>query len=126
MNEDRRETGQKAENVAEAFLESKGIKVIDRNVSCRWGEIDIVARDGKYVVFVEVRSASEGFLVHPFESVTKKKQLSIIKAASWYLKRNRMANASVRFDVVGIIWRKEREPELKWIKNAFDASKSRS
>jgi putative endonuclease len=121
MNDDRRGAGQKAEDLVEAFLRSKGLKIIDRNVSCRWGEIDIVAQDGKYMVFVEVRSVSESFLVHPFETITRKKRANITKTANWYLKRKGLINAFVRFDVVGVIWRSNGEPEVKWLKGAFDA-----
>ncbi|MCX7823358.1 MAG: YraN family protein [Syntrophobacterales bacterium] len=116
---DRRRKGQKAEDVVETFLRARGLEIVERNFSNSLGEVDIIARDGKYIVFVEVRSSSEGFMVHPLESITKRKLSRIVKVATSYLKSKGLLNkVSVRFDVVTVVWHEE-DPELKWIKGAI-------
>lgn len=118
--DDRKRKGQRAEDVAEFFLYSRGLKIIERNFSSRWGEIDIIAKDGKFVVFVEVRSSFEGPTVHPLESITKKKQSRILKTATWYLKKEGLIDkVPVRFDTVIVMWREGTPPEIEWIKGAF-------
>ncbi len=79
---DRRVKGKAAEELACAHLESRGFRILERNFTTRFGEIDIVAQRGKTVFFVEVRS-SEGFM-HPLESITAKKLKNLWRAIQIY------------------------------------------
>lgn len=120
--DDRRQKGQVSEHLVEEFLKSNGLDIIERNFSCKVGEVDIIARDSKYFVFVEVRSTVEGFIVHPLESITRRKQSRIIKTSMWYLKQaGLLGKVPVRFDVVTIEWRRDGTPVINWIKGAFTA-----
>lgn len=102
---------------AAAFLEAAGFRILDRNWACPMGELDIVAEKEGLLAFVEVRARANPGYGTPAESVTRSKQVKIIKAAQAYLKARRPEAESFRFDVIGIV--PGREPEH--IEGAFDA-----
>ena len=116
----RQKKGRQAEDFAARFLKQHGLEVVERNVRCVLGEIDLVGRDGKTIVFVEVRSRYGGGYGLPQESISQTKQRRLTRLAQWYLKRNRLEGQPARFDVVAIVWHEE-EPELTWIVNAFES-----
>lgn len=94
--------------------------ILERNYTCKLGEVDLVALDGRTVVFVEVKSRSgEGFGT-PFDAVTRHKRRQITRVAQHYLLRHRLTDRDVRFDVVGIWW-DDGAPRCELIRNAFDA-----
>lgn len=110
--------GENAEQQAYEFLISQGLTLIERNFRCYYGEIDLIMKDDKTLVFVEVRYRKNAKFGSALESVTRSKQQKLISAAEIYL--NTLQNdelMSMRFDVVGILG----EGELQWVKNAFDA-----
>jgi len=108
--------GQSAELRAEAFLASRGLKLLVRNWRCRFGEIDLVMRDGVTLVFIEVRLRSRPDFGGAAASVTPSKQKKLLAAAHLYLS-TLPDMPPCRFDVVALSG-KAAEPE--WIKNAFD------
>lgn len=113
-------TGVQGEKLAVAFLLGKGYRIVDRNFSCKGGEIDIIARDSKTLVFVEVktrRSASYGV---PQLAVTAFKQRQIMKASLTWLSSHRSHDTPARFDVIAIILPDVGEPVIEHIQNAFD------
>ncbi len=112
--------GRSGEDEAAKFLSRSGLKILDRNFRCPGGEIDIIAGEGKTIVFVEVRSRRAGSLATPEESVSGVKQKKILHAARWYLKKRGIENSAARIDVVAIRWNGEK-PEINWIVNAFEA-----
>lgn len=116
----RYEKGRHGEDVAVRFLKQQGLQVIAQNVRCPLGEIDIVGRDGKTIVFVEVKSRSSSGYGLPQESVTRSKQRRLTRLAQWYIKSHRLELQPARFDVVAVSW-KGGEPEVTWIPNAFEA-----
>ncbi len=118
---DRRAAGQAGERLAQQFLVGQGYRVEAANVRFPVGEIDLIARDGPTLCFIEVRSASSDDWGGPFASVTAAKQQRLIRAARWYLGRLRSVPEALRFDVVGIRWRPAGPPELSLIKGAFTA-----
>lgn len=96
--------GRSGEDLAAAYLQRKGMAILARNYRCRAGEIDLVARDGAVVVFVEVkerRSESHGTAV---EAVTWRKRQRVLRAARVYASVNGLTDAPVRFDVLAIDW----------------------
>ncbi|SHE48411.1 putative endonuclease [Desulfacinum infernum DSM 9756] len=120
MADDRKKTGRESEAAAEDYLRRQGLRVLDRNVRCALGELDLVAQDGQQVVFVEVRSHRSRRWGRAQESVTFAKRKKIVQLALWYLKSRSLQGVSVRFDVVVVHWNEGR-PDVSWIPNAFDA-----
>ena len=98
-----RRTGTKYEDAAAAYLEGKNYRILQRNFRCRTGEVDLIARDGAFLVFVEVkyrRTAAHG---SPLEAVGAKKQRRIDGAAMFYLSTCGISpDTPIRFDVLGL------------------------
>lgn len=94
--------GIQGENRAVAELEQRGYEVVARRYRTRHGEIDIVARDGETIVFVEVKAKESREFGTAAEAVTLRKQRRVISMAVDYLARNRLTSSPCRFDVVAI------------------------
>lgn len=108
-----------AEDLAAAHLQSRGMLIEARNVHCgRLGELDIVARDGEYLVFVEVKSRRTLAYGAPEQAVSPTKQRRIRRLALSYLHKNQLHGAPCRFDVVAVDYRSG-APQLRYIPNAF-------
>lgn len=102
--------------MAAEFLKKKGLRIMERNFRCRNGEIDLIARDGRYLVFIEVKYRKDRRSGSSFAAVGKQKQRTILKVELFYLIRNGFQDdIPCRFDVVGIDGE-----EIRWIKNAFE------
>ena len=112
-----RQTGNAYEQMAAEYLQKKGMIILDRNFRRgRNGEIDIVGRDGKYLVFVEVKYRADSTVGNPFEAVTSAKQRTISKVASYYcLTHGYGTSTPCRFDVAAVLGE-----QIKVIQNAFD------
>lgn len=111
----KRQVGAQYEKTAGEYLVSCGYEILEYNFRCRMGEIDIIARDGEYLVFCEVKYRRGGAMGHPLEAVGPRKQQVISRCALWYLATRHLAGALCRFDVVGI-----EDEEIILIKNAFE------
>ena len=110
------ETGKKAEELAAAFLQAKGLAIIEKNFLAKVGEIDIVAKDGDEIVFVEVRARSSSEYGGAAASVGGAKRRKLIRAASLWLQARKWEGAC-RFDVVALDGGR-----LEHLPAAFDAS----
>ena len=111
--------GDRGERAAARFLRSRGLRVLARGYRTRHGEIDLIARDGDVLVFVEVKSRRHGV---PAEAVTDEKQRRITLAALHFLRKHGLLEVRCRFDIVAIVWPDERgEPQIEHIPNAFEA-----
>jgi putative endonuclease len=108
--------GQLAEDLAAHFLEQRKLKVIERNYHCRGGEIDLICRDGKTLVFVEVRLRRNGDFGGAAASITPAKQGRIAHAARHYLSSKRKPDHDCRFDCVLLDGE-----SIEWVKDAFSA-----
>ena len=97
-----RALGAHAEARAALLLQHKGYRVVDRNWTCRGGEIDLVCDDGSTLVFVEVRARADASHGTPLETVHDLKRRRLIRAAQVYLTKKGMWERACRFDVVGI------------------------
>lgn len=113
------EFGRKAEAIAIRRLKKTGYKIIEQNFRTRIGEIDIIARDGKTIVFVEVKARKTTRYGHPKQAVTHAKQRKISMVALEYLKTTGQSTAKARFDVVAIT-ALSFDPKIEIIKNAFE------
>jgi len=120
MELNRKQKGKLGEDAAVVFLKQQGLQVLTQNFRCPLGEIDLVARDGETLVFVEVKSRFGNRFGLPQELVSRPKQRRLTRLAHWYLKCHRMENRPARFDVVAITWQEAR-PDITWIPNAFEA-----
>ncbi len=114
--------GDRGENVAAKHLRNQGYKIIERNFRCALGEIDIIARDGKTLVFAEVKTRVSNDQATPEEQVNRNKQHQITKAARFYLSRYGTPQPAARFDVVAIVWPHGREPQINHVPDAFEAT----
>lgn len=110
--------GEKGEGLAVKFLKKKGYKIIKQNYKTPIGEIDIIAKDKKFLVFIEVKTRDSIEYGLPFEAVNNAKKRKIANVALLYLKRLREI-PPCRFDVVSICF-EQNNPEFKLIKDAFE------
>ncbi len=109
--------GRQAEDLAARFLEKKKLRIIARNYRCRGGEIDLVCRDGKVLVFVEVRLRQNTAFGGAAASVTAIKQRRIILAAQHFLMTNALTNDDCRFDC--ILMNGTSGNDIEWLRDAF-------
>lgn len=115
----KRQIGAKQEQFACKWLEQRGYRIVERNFRCRSGEIDIVAREGGYLVFVEVKYRRSGESGLPQEAVDWRKQRAISRVALYYLHRfGYQETTPVRFDVVALSGQESLVAAL--YQNAFD------
>ena len=116
----RPDRGQRTAEIAAAHVERCGLIVLARNFRCRAGEIDLICRDGEFLVFVEVRLRSRRDFGGALASVGPQKRRRIVRAAQFYvLTEPRRRNHRLRFDVVALQGGREGEVRLEWIKDAF-------
>ena len=116
----RRSTGIKGEDEAARFLTRSGYAILDRNVRTRAGEIDLVAREGKTLVFVEVKTRRDTEGDPPQAAVDTRKQNRLGKLAHGYLKLKHIRETPCRFDVVSVIFNDEGAVKaIRHIPNAF-------
>jgi putative endonuclease len=118
--EERKIYGNSAEQLVVEHLERNGWRVRERNVLCRFGELDIVAEKGDVLAFVEVRMRSSALWGEPSESVLLKKQRCVVKAATEYCQRHRLFERVIRFDVASVLGR-GRQGAVDYIEDAFQA-----
>ena len=111
--------GIKGEEIAEKYLSQQGYQVLERNFHSQQGEIDIIAKDKDFLVFVEVKNYSFKSLGSPVGAVRKNKKQSIIHAAQTYLYKNNIKNTYCRFDVIAIYRRMDGSRAIDLYKNAF-------
>lgn len=119
----RRWFGNRSERTAADFLRELGYRILEHNFSCDFGELDIIALDGKCIVFVEVRSTEGADTQIPALSVDAKKQARLTKLALYFLKLRQLLDHPARFDVLAISWPASKaEPRIVHYPNAFEAT----
>ncbi|MFA5625891.1 MAG: YraN family protein [Thiohalomonadaceae bacterium] len=118
---DRNALGQDAEQMACAYLQERGLTLIQRNYHSRRGELDLVMRDGDTTVFVEVRYRRPSAFVSALASVDRHKQAKLVATAQHYLLQYPAAAQSpCRFDIIAIT-PKAGKNQIEWLTNAFEA-----
>lgn len=115
--ESKKTVGKKGEEVAAHFLRRQGFEILERNYHYRRGEIDIVARDRKTLVFIEVKTATSDRYGPPEGWVDFRKQQQVAKIATAYLQEHKLTNVDCRFDVIAVDTTKENG--INHIRNAF-------
>lgn len=111
----KRELGSVYEKLAGKYLEQQGYRILGYNFLCKQGEIDLIAKDDKTIVFVEVKYRKSNSMVSAVEAVNYPKQKKICKAANYYVYSKGYCNQPCRFDVIGFDG-----DEITHIKEAFD------
>lgn len=112
--------GERGERAAVQFLKRKGYHILGRHLDLRPGELDIVAVDGRTVVFVEVKTRSSTTAGSPAEAIDEHKERRMTQAALTYLKAHGLLHHAARFDVVSIKWPHDaRQPTIDHYENAF-------
>lgn len=112
--------GKEAEDLAAEFLRARGLEVLLRNFRSRLGEIDVVARDRKNLILVEVRARSSEHYAGAAGSVNRRKQQRLIRAAQLLLLQHReLAHLPARFDVITVVGLGGGRPQVCWILHAF-------
>jgi putative endonuclease len=112
--------GDRGERAAARYLRRQGLRVIVRGYRTPYGEIDLVAREGRRLVFVEVKTRRQGT---PAEAVTDEKQRRLTLAALHFLSRHKLLECPCRFDVVAIVWPDDRSrPWIDHLRDAFPAA----
>jgi putative endonuclease len=120
MTQDRLTLGRQGEEAAAKYLKRQGMKILELNLSTPVGEIDLIVRDGRYLVFVEVKTRRGTGYGSPAEAVGPRKQRQIVRTAKWYLNDGGERGLQPRFDVVAVIVQGE-EFQIEHIPDAFDA-----
>ena len=115
----RQKFGEQGESLAVWYLKKNGYKILEQNYRTNLGEIDIIAREKKTLVFVEVKSRRSTRYGSPKWAVTLKKQRTISMVALSYLKATKQTDVRGRFDVVAITSNQD-EPRIEILKNAFE------
>ena len=113
---DNRSVGTKYEGIAMSYLAEKGYFELGRNYYSRYGELDLICRDGKKgeLVFVEVKYRKSMEYGNGLESITRSKQRKLVKTATIYLKEKKIKDIPYRFDIISILG-----DEIEHIENAI-------
>jgi len=112
--------GKTGEDLAAAFIVQAGMRILERNYKSKGGEVDIIAKDGNVLVFVEVKCRKTLNYGVPQLAVTPFKQRQISKAALTWLAQQRIRDTDARFDVIAIQMHPAGNPTIEHIRNAFD------
>ena len=112
--------GNLAENLAVEFLAAKNYKILARNFRYQRAEIDIIAELENIIIIVEVKARSYDTLIEPQEAVTKKKIISIVLCADYFLSENKI-DKEVRFDIITVLPDSNGKLEITHIENAFES-----
>jgi len=118
----RKTLGNRGEKIAVNFLRRRGYQIIERNYRSFLGEIDIVAKEGENIVFVEVKTRSSTDFGLPEEALSYDKRCRLTRLALNYLTHHKIKNVNSRFDVVSILMDESEVENIQLIKDAFPAT----
>jgi putative endonuclease len=113
--------GRRGEDVAARYLRRLGYVIVARGHRDNIGELDLVAVDGRTVVFIEVKTRTSHDAGHPADAVDEAKQKRLTRLALSYLKRHDLLECATRFDVVAVTWPPRGKPTIEHFKSAFEA-----
>lgn len=115
----KKELGEKGEEIALRFLKKNGYRILLKNYVCKMGEVDLIAREKDTFVFIEVKTRRSTTFGPPQLAVNSSKQMQLSKVALHFLKEKKLEEAKARFDVVAILLGSKGE-EIELIKDAFE------
>lgn len=111
-------SGRIGEHFTAEYLREKGYEIVEMNFKSRFGEIDVIAQNDRYLAFVEVKTRKTDGLTHPFEAITPSKRAKIIKTAQFYLMKYPTA-LQPRFDAAAVFTKDGELQKIEYIENAF-------
>lgn len=114
---DNTQIGSDGESLACKYIEKLGYQILERNFRIRGGEIDIIALDGKELVFIEVKTRLTHEFGNPFEAITPWKIKFLLKAALFYIVKTNWGDKPYRLDAVGVDFTSGPTPKIELIKN---------
>lgn len=115
-----KQIGNEGEELAAAYLESKGYTILERNYHFQHAEVDLVAYDNEsYIVFIEVKRRANSYFGEPEAHITDTKIKNIYRAAEAWIYERKMDGAPTRFDVISIVQKGNEAPAIKHFENAF-------
>jgi putative endonuclease len=120
MLNSRQRLGKSGEEAVAGYLAKKGYKIVVKNYRCKLGEIDIIARDGPVLVFIEVKTRTGSRYGSPEAAVNIRKQRQISRTAEWYLMENKLFDCPARFDVIGVRCAAGSPQMIDHIRDAFE------
>lgn len=112
--------GKQGEKIASDWLVAHGYTILATNYRQRFGEVDIIARHGDVLVFIEVKTRSSDRFGTPFDAVTTKKQQQLSRIARDYITRHKVTDTPCRFDVLSILLPADQPPKIDLLENAFE------
>ena len=113
--------GLRGEDAAARYLRKLGYIIVARGHRDNIGELDLVAVDGRTVVFIEVKTRTSHDAGHPADAVDEAKQRRLTRLALSYMKRHDLLECSARFDVIAVTWPDRGRPTIEHFKSAFEA-----
>ena len=117
---DKRLLGKWGQKQSEKFLKAKGYKILMRNFSCRTGEIDLIAAEPEgSLAFVEVKTRANEDFADAEGAVTSAKKQRMARAANFFVKKHKLENLPLRFDVITVIAAEKGKPQIRHYENAF-------
>ena len=119
MTKERLALGKAGEEIAFKKIKKLGYKCIERNYRCPLGEIDLIAKHGDYLVFIEIKTRKGRNIGYAKEAVNLRKQRQISKAALNYMKEKKCCDTKSRFDVVAVSINRNK-PDIEVIQDAFE------
>lgn len=122
MSKTRIKLGVLGEDLAADYLTTRGYTILARNYRKNTGEIDIIARDGDYLVFIEVKTRTNLLFGQPYEAVTLRKQAQISRVALGYITINKLHNQAMRFDVISVLIQANGKTEINHLPGCFEAA----
>lgn len=111
--------GKLGEDLAVAYLQKAGYRILEQNYRCLYGEVDIIALDGDFIVFIEVKSRKSERFGQPQEAVGLEKQKKLSRISLYYLQQKRLENHNARFDVMAVKLLPD-GTRIELIRNAFN------
>lgn len=120
MSELQLRVGRRGEEMVVKHLKTKGMTILHQNYRCRFGEADVVARDGDTIVFIEVKTRRSKTFGEPEESVDIRKQKKLIRTAEHYLTHHNIVNTPYRIDTAFIVIDPRGDTELEYTENALE------
>ena len=112
--------GRRGEDAAARYLKKLGYIIVARGHKDRIGELDLIAVDGRTVVFIEVKTRTTHDAGHPADAVDEAKQQRLTRLALSYMKRHDLLDCSARFDVIAVTWPDRGRPSIEHFRSAFE------
>jgi len=117
LDKNKTRIGRQGEEAAAAFLQKKGYRILERNFRLAYGEIDIIAQDGSFLVFVEVKLRQDGDYGSGEEAINKRKIAHIERVGEYYAALHPQLPQALRIDVVSINLSRKNQPQIRLFKN---------